>query len=163
MLSVWKVLTDNFCVDFMPGCHINKKKQKNSGQQDIFLKKNDSVNVAAVLTGVLPCTEERGRPGERSTGTGGCSWRMCSDGGPHTSLLWVKPTHPAAKSVKLASPSPLFRVRQKLESFLLGWSSKNRAADWGTVSSLYDGTSNIDSMVTEAGLLRTTVLYRGYL
>lgn len=53
----------------------------------------------------LPCTAERGRPEEISKGRGGSSWRTCSDGGPRTSLLWEKPTPPAAVSEELGNPS----------------------------------------------------------
>lgn len=54
----------------------------------------------------LPCTAERGRPAEISKGRGGNSWRTCSDEGPHTSLLWAKPTPPAVVSEELGNPSP---------------------------------------------------------
>lgn len=91
--------------------------------------------------GALPCRAGRGRPGEISKGRGGSNWRRCSDGGPHTSLQWVKPTHPAAVSGELGNPFPSFRFSQKPECFLQGRSSQNCAAVWATVSRVYDGTS----------------------
>ena len=65
----------------------------------------------------LPCTAERGRPAEISKGRGGNSWRTCSDEGPHTSLLWAKPTPPAAVSEELGNPSPLSASTKSWKAF----------------------------------------------
>lgn len=87
-----------------------------------------------------PCKAGKGRPGERSRGTGGSSWRMCSGGGPHTSLLWLKPTPPAAVSEELGNPlSPSEQPTQGSKV-----SSKAGAPDGPVVatrSRIYNGTS----------------------
>lgn len=100
-----------------------KKKKKNQKNLHLWhnLIKKSVLNSAVAF---LPCTAERGTPGEISIGTSGSSWRRCSDGGPHTSLPWATPTRPASRFGELDSPSLLTASTQSCDG-----SSKAAARD----------------------------------